>query len=57
MLSEVKTVAASTTANDTLKRKTRDANVIFGGNLVARALPARIAASTRSPAAFQRPRH
>ncbi|MDB5762514.1 MAG: hypothetical protein JWQ21_3716, partial [Herminiimonas sp.] len=30
--------AATTTADDTLKRKSRDANVISGGHLVARAL-------------------
>jgi len=38
MSSEAKTAAASSTADDTLKRKTRDANVISGGHLVARAL-------------------
>jgi acetolactate synthase-1/2/3 large subunit len=38
MSSEIKTAATSSTADDTLKRKTRDANVISGGHLVARAL-------------------
>lgn len=38
MPSEVRTARASSTADDTLKRKTRDANVISGGHLVARAL-------------------
>jgi acetolactate synthase I/II/III large subunit len=33
-----KTQQAATTAEDTLKAKTRDANVISGGHLVARAL-------------------
>jgi acetolactate synthase-1/2/3 large subunit len=32
------TAAATTTAEDTLKRKTRDANVVSGGHLVAKAL-------------------
>src|SRR6202171_685205 len=32
------TAAATTTAEDTLKRKTRDTNVVSGGHLVARAL-------------------
>ncbi len=34
------TTASTTTADDTLKRKTRDANVISGGHLVAKALKA-----------------
>jgi acetolactate synthase I/II/III large subunit len=38
MSSEVKTAPVTTTADDTLKRKTRDANLISGGHLVARAL-------------------
>src|SRR6202163_2022912 len=32
------TAASTTTAEDTLKRKTRDANVVSGGHLVAKAL-------------------
>jgi acetolactate synthase I/II/III large subunit len=32
------TAASTTTAEDTLKRKTRDANVVSGGYLVAKAL-------------------
>ena len=32
------TAASTTTADDTLKRKTRDANVVSGGHLVAKAL-------------------
>jgi acetolactate synthase-1/2/3 large subunit len=32
--------AATTTAEDTLKQKSNDANVIFGGHLVAKALKA-----------------
>ena len=34
------TTASTTTAEDTLKRKTRDANVVSGGHLVAKALKA-----------------
>ncbi|MDE3009977.1 MAG: thiamine pyrophosphate-binding protein [Pseudomonadota bacterium] len=40
VLSSAPTNAASTTADDTLKAKSRDANVISGGHLVARALKA-----------------
>src|SRR5258705_9364580 len=35
---KVSDTQATTTADDTLKKKTRDANVISGGHLVARAL-------------------
>ncbi|MBA3505553.1 MAG: thiamine pyrophosphate-binding protein, partial [Betaproteobacteria bacterium] len=38
MSSVIATKPAATTADDTLKRKTRDANVISGGHLVAKAL-------------------
>src|SRR5213593_2444162 len=38
MSSATEAKPASTTADDTLKRKSRDANVISGGHLVARAL-------------------
>lgn len=40
VLSSAPATAASTTADDTLKAKSRDANVISGGHLVARALKA-----------------
>ena len=36
----VKAAKATTTADDTLKQKSRDASVISGGHLVARALKA-----------------
>src|SRR3954452_10116872 len=38
VVSSLNSATSSTTAEDTLKQKTRDANVISGGHLVARAL-------------------